>query len=48
VTRYLGVGAFLRWAGASYDLPVESGVTRDDSKFKAGGGQGGIGLRVRF
>ena len=48
VTRFLGVGGFARYAAASLDLPVPEGVTRSDTKFKAGGGQAGAGLRVRF
>lgn len=49
ITRLLGVGAFVRYAGASsVDLPVASGVTRDEQKLKAGGAQAGGGLRLRF
>jgi hypothetical protein len=47
VTRMIGVGAFVRYAGASLDLPVESGVTRN-ADLNAGGTQAGIGLRLRF
>ena len=43
----IGVGAFVRYAGATVDLPPASGVTRDE-ELKAGGGQAGIGLRLRF
>jgi hypothetical protein len=45
--RMIGVGAFVRYAGASLDLPVEAGVTRTGD-LKAGGTQAGIGLRLRF
>jgi hypothetical protein len=43
----IGVGGFLRYAGASLDLDVPAGITRD-TELKTGGPQGGIGLRVRF
>jgi hypothetical protein len=43
----IGVGGFLRYAGASLDLPVAEGVTRDDD-LKAGGFQAAGGLRIRF
>lgn len=40
----LGVGGFLRWAGASTDLRVlETDVSSD-----VGGMQGGFGLRIRY
>ena len=47
VTRMFGVGAFVRYAGATVDLPPAAGITRDQ-ELKAGGTQAGIGLRVRF
>jgi hypothetical protein len=47
VTPMIGVGAFVRYSGASLDLPVEAGVTRSGD-LKAGGTQAGIGLRLRF
>lgn len=43
----IGVGGFLRYAGASLDLATPLGVTRD-SDLKAGGSQGAIGLRLRY
>ena len=43
----IGVGGFLRYSGASLDLEVPSGVTRD-KELKTGGPQGGIGLRLRY
>jgi hypothetical protein len=43
----IGVGAFVRYAGASLDLDVPAGITRD-TELKTGGPQGGIGLRLRF
>ncbi len=43
----VGVGGFLRYTGASLDLDVPAGVTRD-TELKTGGPQGGIGLRLRF
>ena len=43
----IGVGGFVRYAGASLDLEVPAGVTRD-TELKAGGPQGGLGLRLRF
>jgi len=42
-----GVGGFARFTGASLDLPTPLDMTRD-TKLKAGGPQGGLGLRVRF
>ena len=52
VTRIMGVGigigAFARYAGADLDLPTPAGVTRDNPDLKAGGPQGGIGLRLQF
>jgi len=47
VRPMFGVGIFLRYAGASLDLPVTAGSTRDE-ELKAGGFQAGGGLRVRF
>jgi hypothetical protein len=44
----IGIGAFARYVGASFDLPTAAGVTRDDTDLKVGGPQGGIGLRLRF
>ena len=44
----IGVGAFARYSGASVDFETASGVTRDNTDLKAGGPQGGIGLRLRF
>lgn len=44
----IGIGAFARYSGASLDLPLAAGVTRDNTDLKAGGPQGGIGLRLRF
>jgi hypothetical protein len=45
VTRRLGAGAFIRFAGASVDMPTAGGgtVTLDAGGFQVGGG-----LRVRF
>lgn len=43
----IGGGAFVRYAGASLDLPTTPGVTRD-KKLKTGGAQGAIGLRFRY
>jgi hypothetical protein len=43
----IGVGGFVRYSGASLDLEVPGGVTRDN-ELKAGGPQGGIGLRLRY
>ena len=43
----IGVGGFVRYAGASLDFPTLTGTTREGD-LKAGGPQGGIGLRVRF
>ena len=44
----VGVGGFVRYAGASLDLDVPAGVTREGDDLKAGGPQGALGLRVRF
>jgi hypothetical protein len=44
----IGVGGFVRYAGASLDLDVPAGVTREGDDLKAGGPQGALGLRVRF
>jgi hypothetical protein len=41
----IGVGGFVRFASASLDLPTEA---TGDTKLKAGGPQGGVGLRLRF
>jgi hypothetical protein len=43
----MGVGGFARWVGANLDLPITEGLTRD-TELKAGGAQGGLGLRFRF
>ena len=43
----IGVGGFVRWAGADLDLPITEGLTRD-TELKTGGPQGGLGLRFRF
>lgn len=43
----IGAGGFLRYAGASLDLEVPAGITRD-TELKTGGPQGGLGLRLRF
>jgi hypothetical protein len=43
----IGVGGFIRYSGASLDLPTTSGMTRD-TDLKAGGPQGALGLRFRF
>ena len=43
-TGQLGAGVFVRWAGASVDLPASGGVQSID----VGGAQFGIGLRARF
>ena len=51
ITEYegvgIGAGAFVRYAGATADLPLAAGATRDED-IKAGGAQAGIGLRLRF
>jgi hypothetical protein len=44
----IGVGAFARYSGASFDMDTAPGVTRDNTDLKTGGPQGGIGLRLRF
>ena len=44
----IGVGGFLRYSQASIDLPAPQGVTLDAGDLKAGGGQGALGLRLRF
>lgn len=44
-TRQLGVGAIVQFAGTSVDLPGALGATKD---VKTGGGQAGVGLRLRF
>ena len=43
----IGVGGFVRYAGASLDLPTTAGMTRD-TDLKAGGTQGALGLRFRY
>jgi hypothetical protein len=43
----IGIGGFVRYAGASLDLPVASGVARD-TDLKTGGAQGALGLRIRY
>jgi len=43
----IGIGGFVRYSGASLDLPTTAGMTRD-SDLKTGGPQGGAGLRFRF
>ncbi len=43
----IGVGGFVRYAGASLDFPTLPGTTRDGD-LKAGGTQTGLGLRLRF
>ena len=44
----IGVGGFLRFSGASLDLPTTPGMTRDNTDLRAGGPQGALGLRLRF
>lgn len=44
----IGVGGFVRYSGASLDLDIPTGTTRDDNDLKVGGPQGGVGLRLRF
>ncbi|MEO5741855.1 MAG: hypothetical protein ABIS29_14805, partial [Vicinamibacterales bacterium] len=43
----IGVGGFLRYAGASLELATPVGVTRD-TELSTGGTQGGLGLRLRY
>jgi hypothetical protein len=43
----IGVGGFVRYTGASLDLEIPGGVTRDN-ELRTGGPQGGIGLRIRY
>jgi len=43
----IGVGGFVRYAGAKLDFPTLPGTTREGD-LKAGGAQGGLGLRLRF
>jgi hypothetical protein len=43
----IGVGGFVRYAGASLDLATTTGMTRD-TDLKTGGPQGAIGLRFRY
>ena len=44
-TRQVGLGATVQFAGATVDLPGVLGLTQ---KVKVGGGQAGVGLRLRF
>jgi hypothetical protein len=43
----IGVGGFVRYAGASLDLATPGGVERD-TELKTGGPQAAIGLRFRY
>ena len=43
----IGVGGFVRYSGASLDLPTTPGMTRD-TELKAGGTQAALGLRLRY
>jgi hypothetical protein len=43
----IGVGGFIRYAGASLDLPTTPGMTRD-TDLTAGGTQATLGLRLRY
>jgi hypothetical protein len=43
----IGLGGFIRYAGAGLDLPTTPGMTRD-TDLQAGGPQGALGLRFRF
>ena len=43
----IGAGGFVRYAGASLDLPTTAGMTRD-TDLETGGPQGALGLRFRF
>ena len=43
----IGVGGFVRYAGASLDLATPAGVERD-TELRTGGPQGAIGLRFRY
>ena len=43
----IGVGGFVRYAGASLDLPTTPGMTRD-TDLTAGGTQAVLGLRLRY
>ena len=45
VTKKIGAGGFVRWAGASADVPVAGGGS---VSIDAGGFQLGAGLRYRF
>jgi hypothetical protein len=45
--KMVGVGVFLRYVGASIDLPSANGATISDD-LSAGGFQAGVGLRLRF
>jgi hypothetical protein len=47
VTPMIGVGAFVRYAGASLNLDTPAGVTRD-GEINAGGVQAAVGMRLRF
>ncbi len=44
----IGAGGFVRYAGASLDLDVPAGITREPPDLKTGGPQGGLGLRFRY
>ena len=44
-TRQVGVGATVQFAGATVELP---GVLGSTHEVKVGGGQAGVGLRLRF
>ena len=44
LTRYFGVGLFLRYTGGSVEMPFDDGA----QSVKVGGVQGGAGLRLRF
>jgi len=44
----IGVGGFVRYSGASLDLPTTAGMTRDNTDLKAGGTQAAFGLRLRY
>jgi hypothetical protein len=44
----IGIGGFVRYSAADLDLPITAGLTRDNTSLKAGGQQGGAGLRLKF
>ena len=44
-TRQVGVGATVQFSGATVELPGVFGSTQE---VKVGGGQAGVGLRLRF